>query len=153
MEFGARYFKMMPVSPSKLFAKFDANPPASYDAVARCQANLRFSLPADYVQFLEQMNGGEGFIGKNFLRAWPIEDLIQFNKDFFVDVAAPELFLFGSNGGGEAFAFDTRSLAPPIVAVPFIVSLEDATAIAPSFSSFLKHLYHSESLFGSRLAG
>jgi hypothetical protein len=121
--------------------------------VARCQANLRFSLPTDYVQFLEQMNGGEGFIGKNFLRAWPIEDLMQFNKGFFVDVAAPELFLFGSSGGGEAFAFDTRSFAPPIVAVPFIVSLEDATAIAPNFSSFLQHLYHSESLFGSRLAG
>jgi hypothetical protein len=58
-------------------------------------------LPADYVQFLEQLNGGEGFVGKSYLRAWPIEDLIQFNKDFFVDVAAPELFLFGSSGGGR----------------------------------------------------
>ena len=85
-------------SPNKLFAKFDANPPASYDAVARCQSNLRFSLPADYVQFLVQMNDGEGFVGRNYLRAWPVEDLIQFNKDYLVDEAAPELFLFGSSG-------------------------------------------------------
>jgi len=144
---------MMLVTPNTLFAKFDANPPASYDAVARCQANLRFPLPADYLQFLKQMNGGEGFIGNNFLRAWPVEDLIQFNKDYFVDVAAPELLLFGSSGGGEAFAFDTRSSPPLIVAVPFIVSLEDAIVIAPNFESFLQHLYHSESLFNSRLAG
>jgi hypothetical protein len=32
------------VSPEKLFAEFDV-----------------------YAQFLEQMNGGEGFVGKNFL--------------------------------------------------------------------------------------
>jgi hypothetical protein len=141
------------VSPDKLFAKFDANPPASRDSVARCQSNLRFPLPADYVQFLENMNGGEGFVGKNYLMAWPIEDLIQFNKDYFVDVAAPELLLFGSSGGGEAFAFDTRSSPPPIVAVPSIVCLEDAIVIARTFNSFLQHLYQSESLFSSRLAG
>jgi len=50
--------------PDKLFAEFKANPPVSRDSVARCQSNLSFPLPADYVQFLEQMNGGEGFVGK-----------------------------------------------------------------------------------------
>jgi hypothetical protein len=87
----------------------------------RCQSDLKFRLPAEYVQFLEQMNGGEGFIGENYLRVWPIEDLIQNNKNYHVDEVAPELFLFGSSGGGEAFAFGTRSSPPPIVAVPFIV--------------------------------
>ena len=141
---------MEPVTPDKLFARFNANPPASRDAIARCQSNLKVPLPADYVQFLGRMNGGEGFVGKSYLRAWPIEDLIQFNKDYFVDVAAPELFLFGSSGGGEAFAFDTRSSPPPIVAVPFIVSLEDAIVIAHNFDLFLQHLFQSESLFGFR---
>jgi hypothetical protein len=140
------------VSPEKLFAKFDANPPASCDSVGQCQSRLSFRLPADYVQFLRRMNGGEGFVGKNYLMAWPVEDLIRFNKDFFVDVAAPELFLFGSSGGGEEFAFDTRSSPLLIVAVPSIVSLEDAITIAPDFNSFLQHLYQSESLFSSQRA-
>jgi hypothetical protein len=144
---------MTSVSRAELFAKFDANPPASHDAVARCQANLKFPLPADYVQFLEQMNGGEGFVGDNYLMVWRVEDLIQANKDLFVDVAAPELLLFGSDGGGEAFAFDTRWSPPRIVVVPSIVCLEDAIAIAPNFNSFLQHLCRSESLFSSRLAG
>jgi len=93
------------------------------------------------------MNGGEGFVGKNFLRVWPVEDLIQANKDLLVNEGAPGLFLFGSNGGGEAFAFDTRSAPPPVVAVPFIVGLEDVIAISPTFGSFLQHLYQSEDLF------
>jgi hypothetical protein len=137
-----------PVTPEKLFARFDAHPPASRDAVARCQSNLWFLLPADYVQFLAQMNGGEGFVGENYLMAWSVEDLIQHNKDYHVEQCTPGLFLFGSSGGGEAFAFDVRSTPPVIVAVPFIVlNLEDAIVIAPSFTAFLQHLYRSEDLF------
>jgi hypothetical protein len=136
------------ISREKLFAEFDARPPATPDSVARCQSQLRFQLPPDYVQFLEQMNGGEGFVGENYLRAWPVEDLIQYNKDYRVEEAAPGLFVFGSSGGGEAFAFDTRVMPSPIVAVPFVVMrLEDAIALAPNFDSFLQHLYRSEDLF------
>jgi hypothetical protein len=127
-----------PVTPDNLFARFSANPPAGRDALARCQSNLWFLLPADYVQFLEQMNGGEGFVGENYLMAWPLGELIQYNKDYHVEQRVPGLFLFGSNGGGEAFAFDARSILPVIVAVPFIVlNLEDAIVIAPNFTAFL----------------
>jgi SMI1 / KNR4 family (SUKH-1) len=135
------------IGPEKLFARFDANPPANSDSVAQCQAHLGFTLPTDYVQFLKQMNDGEGFVGENYLRAWPVEDLIQSNEEWQVDEAAPGLFLFGSNGGGEMFAFDTRSDPPPIVVVPSILGLEDAIVIAPTFNSFLQHLYQSEDLF------
>jgi SMI1/KNR4 family protein SUKH-1 len=131
-----------------LFAEFDAKPPANPASVALCQSQLKFQLPADYIQFLEQTNGGEGFVGKNYLRAWPVEDLIQNNNEYHVEECAPGLFLFGSSGGGEAFAFDTRSTPPVIVAVPFIVlNLEDAIVIAPNFTAFLQHLYRSEDLF------
>jgi hypothetical protein len=88
-----------------------------------------------------------GFVGENCLRAWPVEDLIQSNEEWQVDEAAPGLFLFGSNGGGEMFAFDTRSAPPPIVVVPSILGLEDAIVIAPTFDLFLQHLYQSEDLF------
>ena len=139
---------MTHVSRENLFAEFDAKSPANPASVARLQSQLSFHLPADYVQFLEQMNGGEGFVGKNYLMAWPVEDLIQYNKDYHVEQRAPGLFIFGSSGGGEAFAFDARSTPPVIVAVPFIVlNLEDAVVIAPNFTAFLQHLYRSEDLF------
>ena len=45
---------------------------------------------------------GRALFGENYLMAWPVEDLIQSNKDYRVDKAAPGLFLFGPSGGGEA---------------------------------------------------
>jgi hypothetical protein len=69
----------------------------------------------------ERMNGGDGFVGENYLMVWPVEELIKSNKDYRVAEAAPGLFVFGSSGGGEAFAFDTRVTPPGIVTVPFIV--------------------------------
>lgn len=127
---------MILISREKLFAEFDARPPARVESIAQCQSHLKFQLPTDYVHFLEQTNGGEGFVGENYLRAWPVEELIQNNKDYRVEESAPGLFVFGSSGGGEAFAFDTRVMPPPIVAVPFIVMrLEDAIAITPNFDA------------------
>jgi hypothetical protein len=139
---------MTDVSDDKLFARFKANPPASRDSIVRCQANLGFRLPDEYVRFLQQMNGGEGFIGKHYFMAWPIEELVPANKQCVVDDAVAALFLFGSDGGGEAFAFDTRSAAPPIVVVPFVgMELSVAEKLAPDFNSFLQFLYRSDDLF------
>src|ERR1700730_17203176 len=100
---------MTSISPIELFARFQGNPPASLNSIKQCQAHLHFRLPTEYVKFLQQMNGGEGFVGKHYLRAWPVEELAKFNREYRVDEGAPGLFLFGTDGGGEAFAFDTRS--------------------------------------------
>jgi hypothetical protein len=135
-------------SDERLFAEFIANPPASPDSIARCQAALSFSLPGDYVRFLLRMNGGEGFVGEHYLMVWRVEDLISSNKECKIDDSVAALFLFGSDGGGEAFAFDTRSDPPLIVVVPFIgMDFENAKLIAPSFNSFLQFLYRSDDLF------
>ena len=147
MERAARQKMMTSISHDRLFARFQANLPANPASIDRCQAELSFRLPADYVRFLQQMNGGEGFVGKNYLRVWPVEELVRYNKRYHVEKGAPGIFLFGTDGGGEAFAFDTRSTPSPIVAVPFILDLEDGIFIARNFESFLQHLYHSESVF------
>jgi hypothetical protein len=147
-ESGARKVKMTFVSLENLFANFKANPPASRDAVARCEASLGFSLPPDYTQALRQMNGGEGFIGKNYLVLWSVEEFVKMNTGTYFAEAAPGLLVFGSDGGGEAFAFDTRSAPPPIVVAPFIgMDWTTAIMIAPTFTAFLQHLYRSEDLF------
>jgi SMI1 / KNR4 family (SUKH-1) len=136
---------MIPIANRELFARFAANPPASSALIAQCQANLRFQLPADYVEFLQQMNGGEGFMGDNeYLMLWRVEELAEMDAGYNVPEFTPELFLFGSNGGGEAFAFDTRSTPQPIVAVPFIaMELCDAIMIATNFRTFLEVLFTS----------
>jgi hypothetical protein len=136
------------VSYEDLFAKFEGKPPASLASIARCQAGLRFPLPADYVQFWQRMNGGEGFIGQHYVMLWSVEDFIEMNTGTYFAEAAPGLIVFGSDGGGEAFGFDTRSALPPIVVAPYVgMEWEVAFRIAPTFDLFLQHLYTSEDLF------
>jgi len=138
---------MKSVSQKELFARFHGNPPASPESIARCQAGLRFPLPTDYAQLLQHMNGGEGFIGKHYLMLWSVERFIEMNTGTYFAESAPGLVVFGSDGGGEAFGFDTRSAPPPIVVAPYAgMEWEVAFRVAPTFDLFLQHLYASEDL-------
>ena len=98
-------------------------------------------LPQDYRAFLTSQGGGEGFIGKQYLRLWHAHELIPFNREYQVQEYAPGLLLFGSNGGGEGFAFDLRKQCRDIVMVPFIgMELKHAKSISQTFTDFLKRL-------------
>lgn len=88
-------------------------------------------------------DGGEGFIRPNsYAMLWKIKELLQFNREYAVLEYAPGLLLFGSNGGGKAFAFDLRAEGrSPVVSVPFIgMDLRDALPLAETFDGFLEHL-------------
>ena len=104
-------------------------------------ASLGRSLPADYTQFLREHDGGEGFISNNYLILWKAEELGTFNREYEVDQYAPGLLLFGSNGGGEGYGFDTRDADMPIIRVPFIgMNLQYAVPVASSFSDLFTQL-------------
>lgn len=75
---------------------------------------------------------------------WPVEELHSVNDGYHVNDYAPGLLIFGSNGGGDAYGFDTRSADWPIVEVPFVgMDWSAASAVAPSFDAFIKRLYES----------
>jgi hypothetical protein len=128
----------------ELLAKFNCNPPAAEAAIQRIQAALHFSLPADYVDFLRRANGGEGFIGNAYVILYPAEELTEANEGYGFAKYAPGLFLFGSDGGGEGFAFDMRSKAGPVVCVTLIcMELAVARPVDSDFSAFLEELFDS----------
>ena len=104
-----------------------------------------YSLPDDYLSMFTELNGGEGFVGEEYLILWKAEELIPFNKEYEVDKYAPGILLFGSNGGGEGFGFDIRSKPYKIVEIPFIgMDLQYATPIADSFTNFLERMGASD---------
>lgn len=75
--------KMIQLNDEQLFASFKGNPPASPALIAQSQAKLSFQLPADYVQFLQQMNGGEGSLGENaYVALSRVEQLVQPSGSF-----------------------------------------------------------------------
>lgn len=120
------------------FAGFQSNPGSSADSVDAAEKALQRRLPEDYRSFLIKRNGGEGFIGNSYVILFRVEELAQFNREYEVDKYAPGLILFGSNGGGEGFAFDGRKSVMPIVQIPFVgMELTYADFVADGFSQFL----------------
>ncbi|WP_426303948.1 SMI1/KNR4 family protein [Acidovorax facilis] len=124
-----------------LLKSFAGNNGATAGVIAKSEIALQWPLPVDYKDFLKNTNGGEGFVGENYLILWTAEELAQFNNEYQVKDYAPGLVLFGSDGGGEGYAFDTRTIPAPIVRVPFIgMDLAYIRPMADSFSEFLNKL-------------
>jgi hypothetical protein len=52
---------------------------------------------------MRRSNGGEGQVGpEGYLQLWPIETLVEMNKNYDAVRSYPGHVLVGSNGGGEA---------------------------------------------------
>ena len=125
----------------RLLARFEGNPPASALAISQCEVESNVELPSDYKEFLKKTNGGQGFIGKAYVIFWQVDELLKMNTSYNVAEFWPDLFLFGSDGGGEAFAFDKRSSPMLIVMTPFIGGLDDTVLMGLDFNAFLNTLY------------
>lgn len=121
--------------------EWQLNSGASEDAIDITARLLNCALPSDYLNFLRSQNGGEGFIGNNYLILWKVEELAPFNQEYEVEKYAPGIILFGSNGGGEGFGFDTNKETMPIVQIPFIgMDLRYAMVMGERFIDFLNQL-------------
>jgi hypothetical protein len=130
---------------ARLLEKFNCNPPASATAIAEMEQQFGCRLPVDYAEFLSQCNGGEGFVGSNaYLILWRVEELLPHNAAYEVNEYAPGLLVFGSDGGGEALAFDTAAQGFPVVTVPFVgMERTLARTVALSFDGFLVAMHES----------
>jgi hypothetical protein len=119
---------------------------AGTSVLLQSEALLGKKLPAEYSAFLTISNGGEGFVGNSYVIFWPVQELSLMNNAYEVQEYAPGLLIFGSDGGGEAYGFDTRSKDWPIVQIPFVgMAWELARPAGNSFTAFLQLLQQRES--------
>jgi hypothetical protein len=100
-------------------------------------------LPSDYLSLLSYTNGLSGFVGENYVTLFSAEQIrahgVYEQASFFIFI--------GSDGGGEGFAYDTRSPEMPIVNVPFIgMTSETPRPLGKSILGFLERL-HAKPLF------
>ncbi len=121
--------------------KYVAASPSTTREVTTLESELGISLPDDYRTFLLNRGRGEGFFGRRYLLLYSADQILPFNHDYETSKHAPGLLLFGTDGGGEGFAFDLREASYHIVIVPLIgMSLNDAKRIASTFTDFLEKL-------------
>lgn len=130
----------------RFLEQLELRPPATASTIAMAEDQLGAKLPEQYVRFLEFTDGGEGFIGENaYAMLWGVEELGSMNQAYEVEKYLPGLLLFGSDGAGEAYGFDTRNPEWPIVQVPFVgMAWDVAWPMGTSFNEFLKRLSESE---------
>jgi len=131
---------------NELLDGFNLNPGVNPSEISAFRTATGLELPGDYADLLEAGNGGEGFIGSiSYAILWKLQELQEFNAEYEVSEYAPGLFLFGSDGGGEAFAFDTRTSPWAVVQVPFVgMDAELAEPMGDSFLAFLQRLHERE---------
>jgi hypothetical protein len=122
----------------------NTNPRATSSLIREIESKLGLSFPDDYKNFMMEFNGAEGPIGsQSYLMLWRIEELEDLNKVAAVDEFAPGLLLFGSDGGGMSYAFDTRKTNTLIVEVPTeILSIDKVKQCGQTFQEFLEYLYY-----------
>jgi hypothetical protein len=122
--------------------EFRFNAPAHEEAITESERNFGRRFPAGYVDVLRHGNGGEGFVGDRYVVLWQVQNLKQLNADYHVKQFAPSLFLFGSDGGDEAFAFRLEEDGSVrFVSVPFIpMSEASAVDLGGSFREFKERI-------------
>jgi hypothetical protein len=115
--------------------------PASSQTIAEVETKLGLHLPNDYRAFLASTDGYEGTVaGSGFVMFCSTEELSQFREMYQVEQYVPGLMI-GSNGGGEAYGFDTRSSPWTVKMIPFIpMDWNESVLVGRSFEDFLNSL-------------
>jgi len=107
---------------------------ASDEEIRRAEEELGRRLPDDYLEFMRWRNGGEGAVGEEgYAHLCAVGELAEFNAAYAELDHLSGFLLFGSDRGGEAFAFTDEG---DVVVVPFIGGAEDAVPQG-SFAEFL----------------
>ncbi|WKZ31529.1 MAG: SMI1/KNR4 family protein [Candidatus Dojkabacteria bacterium] len=123
----------------KYLKKFNGNP--GVDKKLLLDLNLPDNTPSDYLSFLQLHNGGEGFIGEEYLILYKVEDLKQMNANYEVEKFTPGIFLIGSNGGGEAIAFDLRENQSKVILIPFMFEYDAIIELGKNMEEFFQKVY------------
>ncbi|MBM4019736.1 MAG: SMI1/KNR4 family protein [Planctomycetes bacterium] len=115
---------------------------ATEESLLAVMAELGYGLPEEYLDFMRQTNGYTGEVGsRGFVSIWPVEEVVPTNQANHFREWILGLVLFGSNEGGEFYAFDLRGNRPKVVMVPSIpLELKYAVEVGSSFIDFLEHL-------------
>jgi hypothetical protein len=102
----------------KLARSLKKRPGASTTTIKQTLALLGVTPPEDYVAFLRETNGAEGFMSSGrYLMIDAVDQLVACNKPYGLGTSGPGLVAFGSDGAVMLYAFDARQSPVTIVEV------------------------------------
>ena len=104
---------------------------------------LRMDLPKDYVELFQKFNGGEGFIGEEYVVLHKAEDVENINTECGIQQFDSNIFLIGNNGAGEAIGIDFRNEKPVYILIPYIFDYDAIIKLAENTDGLFKRIYES----------
>lgn len=91
-------------------------------------------FPLDYLEFMKEHNGGDGFVADAYVFLFKMEELIEINEDYCVEEYLPNACIIGSDGGGELFGIDKDG---NYFIVPAIIDEDDKINLGTSLHDLI----------------
>jgi len=120
-------------------ATIERNTAPTREEIKAFLKQVNFNLPEGFIAFFREANGADISTDEKYIILWSLTDMMQLNKEYNVEMFAPEFFIFGSDGGDTAFAIE-RSTGY-IYEMPFIgMSKEGALFKSKTFAGFIESI-------------
>lgn len=125
----------------------DVDAGATESMIEAAENRLHQRFPDDYRTFLKSENGLDDWFGDVYISLYKIEQVVELNEIHGHLAFQPELIHIGSDGGGEAIAFDFRQDPPTVILVNLVSSdWSEAMLQAQSFTEFMDQRRRGEEL-------
>ncbi|MDX1478908.1 MAG: SMI1/KNR4 family protein [Saprospiraceae bacterium] len=123
----------------KFFKEFNGNPGITPEDLAEAKPSKR--VPQEYLDFLRTLNGGNGFIGGEYIELFKAEELNQINEKYAAHEHVPGIYLIGSNGSGEALAIDSREGSNAYILISFLFEESSIIKLGEDLEEFFERIY------------
>ncbi|MDB5255107.1 MAG: cell wall assembly protein [Candidatus Nomurabacteria bacterium] len=114
--------------------KIEGNNPATEKEIELFLKNVNFKLPEGFIDFFKKQNGASIWINDSYVDIWAIDKMFILNEEYKVNEYAPNFFLFGSNGAGEAYAVEKKT--GHIFEIPFVGMSKEEALRSSSINNF-----------------
>lgn len=123
----------------KYLKEFNRNPSANEKMISKL--NFLKKLPNDYIELIKEFNGGEGLIGDEYLILYRANELERINTEYKIKEFDSQIFIIGSNGGGEVLAIDTRNKKTKYILIPLLFEYDAIIELGDNWIELIKVIY------------
>ena len=124
---------------------WNSNKETNLDDISIVEERLHIVFPEDYLEFLKWSNGGEGYIGKNYVSLWKVEDLEVLNREYQIQTYLSKGYLgIGTDGGGICYGFCLEKQFAIFKCPLGDLDINEITIVANSIKDFFCNVLVSE---------
>ena len=124
---------------------WNSNKETNLDDISIVEERLHIVFPEDYLEFLKWSNGGEGYIGKNYVSLWKVEDLEVLNREYRIQTYLSKGYLgIGTDGGGICYGFCLEKQFAIFKCPLADLDINEITIVANSIKDFFCNVLVSE---------